>query len=1136
MARCFHEGCGTPVSPHDGSLTDSTYTVGDSQITVDGVGAFLGIAKATNGAELGSLEDAVPASRTYDVIEFADDGLSMTIQIGVGNGVWQFKLSKYNGTDPVSALGTGIDKVLNIGEVIDFESDSADYGLTDFGGATSSIVVDPTDSSNKAVSITKNAGSDDWAGTSVASGSIFYPLTSSETGITVRVWSPAAGVQVKIKLEESGDTSKHVETDAITSVSSGWETLTFDFRNHSEGTPALNTSYVFDNLIIYINYGVVGSDEVYYFDDIKFIGAVPLDVTASSLVGNWKMAPEAGAFSVGPNAGSVGQWYSSSASDVTTRSCFFDDLFIFGEDGSFIQELGSQTWIEKWQGASADGGECGLPVAPHNGSNTDATYVVSDENLIINGRGAHLGLAKVTNQGEFDSSSPPTVPSSITYSIVAFSSDGNNMTLQINYGAGVWQYKLVKTDDQPPTATISVGATAGRNEYVIDGVINKDLELLVGTTYTFTYPGNHPFRFSETFDGPFGGGIEYTTGVDKSQTGQRIIKLRVTSSTTNPLYYYCTLHANMSGRINFVASESSSTLMVEAESYSSSGDVGTENTSDSGGGQNVGWIDAGDWMEYSLSVETAGNYLVEYRVASQGGSEPGLNLKLNGTWVDSVVIPNTGGWQNWQTVTGRIITLESGTYTMRVEAASGSININWFSFAPTDAEADDPPEAIENSLTASSLVGDWKLAPVEKAMGVGPSPGSSSYWASGEETITERPCLFDDVFRFGSGGAFFNVMGDETWIETWQSGSADACGTPVSPHDGNASASYTFNESSKELVLSGLGAHLGLPKVTNQGELDSSNPPSVPQSITYEIVASTSSSMTVQIELLDSEENDWYWTFKFTKVAEESTQSLVHDGETRQYVLYVPATYDGSESYPVMFNFHGNGDSAQNYFNYVDMTDLADMNGFILVYPQGLPLEDDPSHWNFDPVGGDNKSTVDDFGFFETLLGELSNNYQIDRDRVYAAGFSNGAAFAFGLACYQSQNIAAVVSVSGSMSPTQQQECDPQHPTPVMTIHGTQDSYFTYQGGYYLSMNAVTDYWTLFNQTQTTLPTETVTDSKNNYIVEKFSHTQGNNGSKVDHIKVNGGPHIWFDLDFNGDSTEELIWNFVSGFDINGAR
>ena len=81
--------------------------------------------------------------------------------------------------------------------------------------------------------------------------------------MTLRVWSPAAGVQVKVKLEESGDSTRAVETDAVTSVSSGWETLTFDFRNHSEGTPALNPSYVFDTLIVYMNYGVVGSDETY---------------------------------------------------------------------------------------------------------------------------------------------------------------------------------------------------------------------------------------------------------------------------------------------------------------------------------------------------------------------------------------------------------------------------------------------------------------------------------------------------------------------------------------------------------------------------------------------------------------------------------------------------------------------------------------------------------------------------------------------------------------------------------------------------------------------------------------------------------------------------------------------------------
>jgi len=423
---------------------------------------------------------------------------------------------------------------------------------------------------------------------------------------------------------------------------------------------------------------------------------------------------------------------------------------------------------------------------------------------------------------------------------------------------------------------------------------------------------------------------------------------------------------------------------------------------------------------------------------------------------------------------------------------------------------------------------------VDRAMGVGSSPGSFADWASDEAKITEWSCLFDDIFRFEAGGSFSNVMGNQTLINTWQGAPAEECGTPVSPHDGSNAATYTFDQGTKVLTVSGLGAHLGLAKVTNQGELDSSNPPEVPQSINYEVVASTSTTMTVQIQFLDAEENDKYWTFKFVKVAEESTQSLVYDGETRSYVIYIPAIYDGSEAYPLMLNFHANGDTAQNHFAYADMTDLADTHGFILVYPQGLPLGDDYSHWNFDPAGGDNKSTVDDFGFVDALLDNLSTNHQIDRDRVYATGFSNGAVFAFGLACYQSDNIAAIAPVSGSMSPAQQESCNPQHPMPVMSINGTQDYVFLYQGGDYFSMDALTEYWTSYNQTQTTQPTETVTF--NGLIIEKFSHTQGNNGSKVDHYKVNGGSHEWFNIDFNGQSTEDLIWNFVSGFDINGAR
>ena len=96
--------------------------------------------------------------------------------------------------------------------------------------------------------------------------------------------------------------------------------------------------------------------------------------------------------------------------------------------------MGSKTWIESWQGVESEG--CGLPVDPHNGSNTQATYTLNDQDIIINGRGAHIGLAKVTNQGELTDNSI-SVPTAITYSITAFSSDGNSMTVEVNYGAGV---------------------------------------------------------------------------------------------------------------------------------------------------------------------------------------------------------------------------------------------------------------------------------------------------------------------------------------------------------------------------------------------------------------------------------------------------------------------------------------------------------------------------------------------------------------------------------------------------------------------------------------------------------------------------------------------------------------------------
>ena len=101
--------------------------------------------------------------------------------------------------------------------------------------------------------------------------------------MTVRVWSPEAGVTVRLKLEESGDDTHTVETDAVTTVAQEWETLTFDFSNQAEGTAELNPDYVFDKLSIFLNFGSAGSSETYYFDDVTFVGAAdPVDPVAGS--------------------------------------------------------------------------------------------------------------------------------------------------------------------------------------------------------------------------------------------------------------------------------------------------------------------------------------------------------------------------------------------------------------------------------------------------------------------------------------------------------------------------------------------------------------------------------------------------------------------------------------------------------------------------------------------------------------------------------------------------------------------------------------------------------------------------------------------------------------------------------------
>ncbi|WP_236250391.1 carbohydrate-binding protein [Microbulbifer sp. ALW1] len=123
---------------------------------------------------------------------------------------------------------------------------------------------------------------------------------------------------------------------------------------------------------------------------------------------------------------------------------------------------------------------------------------------------------------------------------------------------------------------------------------------------------------------------------------------------------------------------------IEAESYCAMSGIQTEDTSDNGGGQNVGWTDSGDWLDYRVNLPESGEYTLTYRVASTANTGQ-LRLLAGGTQVADTSLPNTGGWQNWQSVS-TTASLSAGVQTLRLQVAGPGFNLNWFELAVNGGE------------------------------------------------------------------------------------------------------------------------------------------------------------------------------------------------------------------------------------------------------------------------------------------------------------------------------------------------------------------------------------------------------------------------------------------------------------------
>ncbi len=182
-----------------------------------------------------------------------------------------------------------------------------------------------------------------------------------------------------------------------------------------------------------------------------------------------------------------------------------------------------------------------------------------------------------------------------------------------------------------------------------------------------------------------------------------------------------------------------------------------------------------------------------------------------------------------------------------------------------------------------------------------------------------------------------------------------------------------------------------------------------------------------------------------------SVQTITTSDGPRSYRLHVPASYTGDSAVPLVVDMHGATSSAAAQEFYSAFSPKADLEGFIVVYPQGLTTSAIPyTHFNAWMLAAPEPN---DLGFITTILDLTEAQLCIDPARVFSTGMSNGAIMSVRLACSLSSRIAAIAPVAGAYYPPDATNINPSEtcpdttPVPMIAFHGVADSVVPFNGG-----------------------------------------------------------------------------------------
>lgn len=252
----------------------------------------------------------------------------------------------------------------------------------------------------------------------------------------------------------------------------------------------------------------------------------------------------------------------------------------------------------------------------------------------------------------------------------------------------------------------------------------------------------------------------------------------------------------------------------------------------------------------------------------------------------------------------------------------------------------------------------------------------------------------------------------------------------------------------------------------------------------------------------------------------------------REYILYVPTGYDENVPAALIINMHGFGDCAGDYAEtigeFYEFNNLANQENIIVAYPQGAYRVDKDDHYWEPGDNGEEHIYENDVFFIEALVAEIADEFNVDTNKVYALGYSNGGMMAYSLACNNTELFAGIGIMSGVML---EEDCTQNYSIPIIVFHGIDDGVLPYAGNqWYQSTQDVVDFWLEKNN----IPASSLASAElKNGHVEVDQYTGGNENTCLSLITINEeydkpGDHVWFSEPIEGSTPNEIMWDFFS--------